>query len=179
MMNRRGAENTDLARRFLRAVHHSNRSGDRVIAIFLDIVKAFDTVDHRALFVSLWRDGIHGRAWLLFQRWYNNLQASVRMGDGTLTDRFSLTFGTRQGGVLSPLFYLCFINGLLSKLKACGVGLRVLEECLPALLVVDDVVLLANSVEDARILLNVASTFSREWLVKFHVTEFGENKTIW
>eukprot|EP00732_Lithocolla_globosa_P000627 Lithocolla_globosa_v1_NODE_223_length_5052_cov_23.804283.p2 type:complete len:345 gc:universal NODE_223_length_5052_cov_23.804283:967-2001(+) len=140
-----------------------------VLAVFLDIVKAFDTVDHRALFVSLWRDGIGGRAWLLFQRWYSNLEAAVRLGKRSMSDLFSLTCGTRQGGVLSPLFYLCYINGLLTRLKQRNVGLEMLDGILASLLVVDDIVLLAESTTDMKVLLAEATCFAEEWRVRFHL----------
>eukprot|EP00732_Lithocolla_globosa_P003360 Lithocolla_globosa_v1_NODE_2657_length_1917_cov_4.679914.p1 type:complete len:261 gc:universal NODE_2657_length_1917_cov_4.679914:457-1239(+) len=64
----------------MKAIELAQASGRYVLALFLDVVKAFDSVDHRALFVALWRDGMRGKSWLLFQRWYDNLEAAVRWG---------------------------------------------------------------------------------------------------
>eukprot|EP00732_Lithocolla_globosa_P001966 Lithocolla_globosa_v1_NODE_1139_length_2842_cov_6.310011.p2 type:complete len:258 gc:universal NODE_1139_length_2842_cov_6.310011:1046-1819(+) len=82
-----------------------------------------------------------------------------------------MLFGTRQGGVLSPLFYLCFINELMTRLKELGVGLRVLDGVLAALLVMDDIVLLSDSTEEMSMLLSETTLFADEWRVRFHLSE--------
>jgi Reverse transcriptase (RNA-dependent DNA polymerase) len=45
---------------------------ERTIAIFCDLRKAFDTVDHKILFKKLWKIGIRGAELLWFQDYLTN-----------------------------------------------------------------------------------------------------------
>eukprot|EP00732_Lithocolla_globosa_P000619 Lithocolla_globosa_v1_NODE_218_length_5069_cov_37.778620.p1 type:complete len:764 gc:universal NODE_218_length_5069_cov_37.778620:2423-132(-) len=158
----------------LRSIEYRRSRGLPVFACFLDIRRAFDSVPHRSLFAALWRDGLTGAPWLLFQRWYDGFCSSVRLGGGELTDPFQVLAGTRQGSILSPLFFLSFMNCLVHALVDSGIGLTILEDTLPALLVADDVVLLADSEHHLQLLLDVASQFSSRWGVCFHLHPSGK-----
>eukprot|EP00732_Lithocolla_globosa_P001293 Lithocolla_globosa_v1_NODE_618_length_3583_cov_3.898810.p2 type:complete len:433 gc:universal NODE_618_length_3583_cov_3.898810:1533-2831(+) len=156
----------------LEAISRGQSSGP-VVAVFLDIVRAYDTVKHVSLFAALWRDGIRGRTWLLFRNWYANLCTQVRLRGQETTDFFRQLCGTRQGSVLSPLFFVLFMNELVTMVKDEGVGLDIDGELLSSLLIMDDVVLLTNNCDDMRKLLGVVSDFAAKWHVRFHVADDG------
>ena len=56
---------------------------------FLDVSKAFDTLDRDRLFCLLWEKGIQGKIWRLIRALYQNVQSKV-IFDNVETDWFDI-----------------------------------------------------------------------------------------
>ena len=83
----------------------------KTVAVFFDLSKAFDTVWKKGLLLKLKRSGIQGKmfSWIkdfLFQR-----TARVKL-DGTLSNLVKIREGVPQGGVISPVLFLVYINDI-------------------------------------------------------------------
>lgn len=78
-----------------------------VLAIFLDLAKAFDTADHNILFSKMERAGIRGavRSYLL------NRQQFIYV-DGNSSSLKDTLCGVPQGSVLGLLLFLIYINDI-------------------------------------------------------------------
>ena len=59
---------------------------------------------------------------------------------------FRLLAGVRQGGVLSPFLFAVFIDSVVDRVKATGVGCYLFSECVSIFLYADDILLIAPSV---------------------------------
>ena len=85
--------------------------GKHVTALFLDISKAFDCVDHTLLLDKLEKAGIRGKAHELIVDYLFGRELRVR-SDGVLSVESFMTTGIPQGSSLSTLLYLVYTNDL-------------------------------------------------------------------
>ena len=89
-------------------IHEKKFSG----LIFLDIQKAFDTVDHNILIAKLEHYGIRGIAKNLFESYLQNRQQFVALDDESRL--YTTNWGVHQGSTLGPLLFLIYINALIN-----------------------------------------------------------------
>ena len=97
---------------------------------FLDASKAFDHVDHHALFQKLRGRNLPPVVVQLLLFWYQKQSLQVRW-QSTLSEPFAVSNGVRQGGVLSPILFTVYIDDLLLDLHQHGVavfGISILLE---------------------------------------------------
>jgi hypothetical protein len=96
-------------------------NGSTVLGCFLDASKAFDLVDHGKLFSKLQHRGLPTPILRFLVNWYSLQEMRVRWG-GCLSEPFGVSNGVRQGGVLSPVLFAVYLDGLLEELSDSGVG---------------------------------------------------------
>ena len=77
--------------------------------IFLDLSKAFDTLDHLILLEKLSYYGIRGNAFNLCKSYLTNRKQFVEY-DSCQSDLLPITTGVPQGSILGPLFFLIYMN---------------------------------------------------------------------
>ena len=93
------------------------RNGSEVFVGSMDMTKAFDNVKHSVLFWKLVGKGIPAIYLRLLLNIYTKQRANVSW-NSTLSDKFPIGNGVKQGGVLSPHFYCIYTNDLFTVLSA-------------------------------------------------------------
>ena len=75
---------------------------------FIDLQKAYDSVDHTILWQVLARFGVPPQMIDVIRQFHDGMKACVRNDDGRCTEWFEVAQGLRQGCVLSPLMFNIF-----------------------------------------------------------------------
>ena len=88
--------------------------------VFVDLQKAFDTVDHQILLAKLNHYGIRGVSNDWFKSYLSNRSQYVSI-NGYESGLAAINCGVPQGSVLGPLLFLLYINDLNQAIKFCKV----------------------------------------------------------
>ena len=122
--------------------------------IFIDLKKAFDTVDHAILIRKLSKYGIQGLELQWFKSYLSSRQQFTKV-NGVESDIGSINCGVPQGSCLGPLLFLIYINDLPFALKNCKVTMYADETRIS---------FSPKSIEDLTETLNNELKCLKEWL---------------
>ena len=141
---------------------------------FIDLTKAFDTVNRSALWIILGKLGCPPAFVDMIKQLHDNMQAQVNF-NGSLSEQFPIDNGVKQGDILAPtLFSIYFAVALNYAFKDCDKGVYMqfrtsgsvfnvrrfkaktltFEALVRELLYADDVDLVAHSEEDLQFLMD-------------------------
>ena len=151
--------------------YYTENGGKPVYVLLLDASKAFDKVAFNVLFNELRNRSVCPRITKLLYYMYTNQVCTVKWNN-ELSDCFNVSNGVKQGGVISPLLFSCYIDNLFSQLQHSGLGCHVGLSYAGAFGYADDIALLAPSLQCLKCMISICEEYARS-----HSITFNPNKS--
>ena len=89
------------------------------MGVFLDLSKAFDTINHDTLLYKLQHYGVRGIALDWFRSYLTDRKQYVSF-NGNNSAEYSIKVGVPQGSVLGPLLFILYTNDLPNALRTAN-----------------------------------------------------------
>ena len=96
---------------FIDKISEDLDNGRIPIALFLDLSKAFDTLNHEILLAKLKYYGIQNKELSWFHSYLTDRKQYVEM-DGSRSPNLTITTGVPQGSILGPLLFIIYMNDI-------------------------------------------------------------------
>ena len=90
--------------------------------VFLDLTKAFDTLDHELLLTKLSDFGLSNSSICWFKAYLTERTQSIYT-NGVLSDPELILYGVPKGSILGPLLFIMYVNDHPSVVRYCKVHL--------------------------------------------------------
>jgi len=113
-------------------------NGSTVNICALDLSKAFDRMNHYALFLKLMDRNIPTNLLSILEMWFAISKTCVKW-QNYVSEFFKLAAGVRQGGVLSPLLFAIFIDDIVVRVQEANVGCYISTVCASIFIYADDI----------------------------------------
>ena len=103
------------------AIHSVTKALDtsyQCMGIFIDILKAFDTIQHNILLDKLYHYGVRGIAHKLISSYLSNRKQFMFYDNECYSAVEDINVGVPQGSVLGPLLFMLYFNDIISCAEA-------------------------------------------------------------
>ena len=160
----------------VQSIEHANTNHNNIHIAYIDLKKAYDSVEHWGLRKVLRDYGFSAQFTTLIMAMCVNNTSQIITPYG-LTRDIKITRGVRQGCPLSPTLFILFLNPLLHKLESCNYGYKVGKTAIPGGAFADDIVLSSSTHWNLRSQFNICASFFKCFALEMAID--GRDKTIY
>ena len=93
-------------------IYESFENDNYTLGVFIDLSKAFDTIDHSILLKKLEMYGANTTNLAWFASYLNGRKPCIKITESADTLKKDIKCGVRQGSILGPLLFLLYVNDL-------------------------------------------------------------------
>ena len=108
-----GLSTVDAVYSIVNGIYDAFDRGETPVGVFLDLKKAFDTIDRNKLLQKLKVYGIEGTELNWFRSYLSARRQLVAFRDETSTVQ-KVDYGVAQGSIVGPLLYVIYINDIVA-----------------------------------------------------------------
>ena len=152
-----GTSTTDACLLLKETVNRYTCRKDKAYGLFVDLSKAFDTVDHCLLGNLLIERNIPPDIIFLLLHYMRNQRARV-IWNGEKGKHIYIDKGLRQGGILSPMLFKLYIDDILKEILEMNIGCKFGLFRASIIAYADDLVVIADTKENLGILYEALKT---------------------
>ena len=152
---RKGYSTIDHLHSAVQVLEKTNEYNIPLHMAFVDYEKAFDSIQHPAVFGALKNQGVEEKYINIINETYKNGTAQVRTE--SLSRKFNILKGVRQGDTLSPVMFTAALEEIFKRIETES-GIKINGELLSNLRFADDIILFAESEEQLARMLNDLNT---------------------
>ena len=170
---RKGYSTTDHLHALNQTIEKSKEYHRPLCLGFIDYEKAFDSVEHFAIFQALRKINVNETYVKILENIYRNASAKIHL-DNHISDSFNINRGVRQGDPISPKLFTAAIEEIFKTVYIDNdkdekkYGINIEGEYLTDLRFADDVALCTETEEDMESQLNKLNTESNKIGLKIH-----------
>lgn len=150
--------------------YYLNNKSD-VYSMLLDASKAFDKVHYCKMFKLLIKKGLCPVVARFLALMYTNQCLRVKWGT-SVSEKCQVKNGVKQGGVLSPILFIVYIDELLIKLKDSGCGCYIGLTYMGSFGFADDCIILSPTLMSLFKMLKVCEEFGEDFNVSFNPQKY-------
>ena len=93
-------------------IYEAFEKNEYTLGVFIDLSKAFDTVDHSILLKKLELYGITNRNYAWIKSYLSNRLQYIQIDENSITEYCVVKCGVPQGSILGPLLFLLYVNDI-------------------------------------------------------------------
>ena len=150
-------------------VSHFLENGSNVYACLLDASSAFDRVHYGKLFDVLMKRNMSAVFIRLLMDSYLNQRIFAEWG-ACKSYFFQATDGVKQGSIISPILFTVYVDELIARLQASGLGCNIGRSYIGLYLAIyaDDLTLLSPSVNALSKMVDICEEYAKEYDIVFN-----------
>ena len=99
---------------------------------------------------------------------YYSLSKAYKYINGICSSIFVTTIGVKQGVQLSPRLFSLYIESIIEYIDNSGLGIKIGSMIINILLYADDIILLANDLNEMQKMLDIVARIGADLQVKFN-----------
>ena len=149
-------------------IQHRKASKLDTFPAFIDMNKAFDSINRPLLLYKLLRYNIQGKMYNAIKALYCRTFSCINL-NGHLTEWFESLVGVRQGDNLSPTLFNIFLNDLANELNAINLGIKMGDLKICMLLYADDIAIISENEQKLQKLLDHVHEWCKKWQLNLNI----------
>ena len=159
-------------------IRHQRTNNKELKVLYLDIKKAYDSLEHWALKETLELIGFPKKFCSLIKNMYNGTSFSISTLSGD-TNQIEITRGVKQGCPMSPTLFILFIEPLLSWLEEKNLGIAINDTIHTVGGFADDLVITTETHENMVASFAMINEFVNYYNLKINIDNKLKNKTVY